>query len=269
MSKLNFIVDVDNPAFKPEVHPITAHSRIAGVYKFRPPYLKDFFRQAANRLGLIKTDKLLDLCCGRGELSAGFSEYVNHINAVDGSCEMLQNSIPSNNVKYYLMDVNGEQLIFAEKADCLLVGSAVHWIKSKNLSELIISNLSLTGKVFISDTLFRFDGQPYAEVLRNLNMKYGRADGGIDLWGRDKLNACGFFQSDQIRMIANVKFDIDFLYKNQLSYAYKNFYKILSSEENKYKKEFYDVLLPFCSDGRLSATLVNWAVIYSPKSNGI
>ncbi len=265
MKKNIFEVDVDNPNFTFMADPISSHSRLAGVYKFRPPYLKIFFHQAANKIGLSKTDNLLDLCCGRGEIAAGFSEYVNHIKAVDGSDKMLANAINLDNVKYYLANVNTDQMSFIEKVDHIVIGSAIHWINGERLFDIASRSLSPKSNIFVSHTLFKFDEQAYAYALRNLNHRYGRESLNVDLWGREKLDSCGFIRTDGVRLVRNISFDLDFLYQNQLSYAYNEFYHNISEKADDYKHEFFQTLSPLSTNGRVSATLVNWGEIYSPK----
>lgn len=69
------IVDVDNPRFKSSIDPISSHSRIANFYKFRPPYIEEFFVDASRKLELSKNSVILDLCCGRGELASRFAAF--------------------------------------------------------------------------------------------------------------------------------------------------------------------------------------------------
>ena len=264
MNQKIFAIDVDNPKFSPTLDPISSHSRIADFYKYRPPYIKDFFHEASIKLDLTKKDNLLDLCCGRGELSAGFSQYINNIQAVDGSNEMLKNAIDLDNVNYHLADVNLDQMLFIKDIDRVVIGSAIHWITGEKLLKIAKNNLDKHGKFFVSHTLFKFDDQPYFNGLITLNKKYGRSYGNVDLWGQDKFKTCGFIPVDKIRLARKVSFDIEFLYGNQLSYAYQDFYKNIFKNVAVYKNELINTVSPFSLNGRISATLVNWAVIYGP-----
>lgn len=262
MQKRTFEVDVDNTEYAPALDPISSHSRIADFYKYRPPYIKDFFQEASIKLGLTKKDNLLDLCCGRGEISSGFSQYVNSIKAVDGSSEMLKNAIELENVNYHHADVNLDEMPFIENIDHVVIGSAIHWLTGGKLAKIIKNNLNLRGNFFISHTLFKFDHQPYFKSLIELNKEYGRSYSEVDLWGQDKFQKCGFVPVDRVKLIRKVFFDVDFLYLNQLSYAYRDFYKNIFDNGDSYKNELVRVISPFSTNGRISAVLVNWAVIY-------
>ena len=266
MEKHNFMVDVDNIEFKPAIDPISSHSRIADYYKCRPPYMRDFFHESSIKLGLTKESKLLDLCCGRGEVSSGFSQFVRGINAIDGSAEMLKNSINRDNVKYRLADVNSNEFIFDEDVDHVLIGSAIHWISGEKIEQIAKNNLNSGGKFFVCHTLFKSDDRPYGKKLNELNKKYGRSSLLVDLWGKDKFAKCEFIQVDQMRLYREVSFDVEFLYWNQLSYAYGDFYKNIFENLASYKTEFIRAISPHAINGKISAGLVNWAVIYQSQS---
>jgi len=264
MQKPPLIIDIDNPEFPSAINPIESHSKIANFYKYRPPYTVDFFSQLSAKLRSGTDTNFLDLCCGRGELASGISSYANKIYAVDGSKEMLSNSIPKNNVTYSLADVNNDELIFTEQVDHFLIGSAIHWIKQEALKRIIDSYLKRNGTVVIAHPLFMFDMEEFNEPLARLNERFGKKRGNsVDLWGRDKLNKCEFKEINQVRILKNVEFGINFLFMNQLSYAYREFYEKVKSEPEAYKNEFMNTMTPFAKNGRLKAKLVNWAIVYS------
>lgn len=258
------IIDIDNPEFPSTLNPIASHSKIANFYKYRPPYTVDFFSKLSAKLKSSKNTNFLDLCCGRGELASGISIYAKKIYAVDGSKEMLSNSIQKNNVIYSLANVNTDELIFTEKFDHFLIGSAIHWIKQEALKRIIDSYLKRNGTVVITYPSFLFDPEEFSKPLASLNARFGKNwSDSVDLWGRNKLNQCGFKEINQVRILKNVEFDINFLFMNQLSYAYREFYEKVMTEPEAYKNEFINTISPFAKNGRLQAKLVNWAIIYS------
>lgn len=176
---------------------------------------------------------------------------------------MLKNAVELKNVTYHQADVNLDEMAFIGKIDHITIGSAVHWIDGEKLAAIIRKNLAADGKIFVSHTLFNFDGQSYAIALQNLNEKYGQVRPRVDLWGSDKFKACGFVPIDGLRLVRNVSIGIEYLYRNQLSYAYREFYKKIFESAGRYRAEFMDAVSPFGSNGKVPATLVNWAVIYS------
>ena len=126
MMQKDVLIDVDDPTFSYDVDPITAHSRIAQFYQYRPPYLKEFFEIIADKLNISGTGTLLDLCCGRGELASRFAEFAEHVFAVDGSKEMLDKKIPRENVEYFQADVNNGSLGLPWKVDYIVIGTVIH-----------------------------------------------------------------------------------------------------------------------------------------------
>ena len=146
MNKSHFIIDIDSPDFPLKTDAIKMHSRIADVYKFRPPYKDIFFQQLADKLKLKSTSDILDLCCGRGELASGMINFARNIYGVDGSSEMLSNSIKKPNITYYQADINNNLLPFKDKFDYFTIGTAIHWIRSVALNSIIHNHLRKNGK---------------------------------------------------------------------------------------------------------------------------
>ena len=63
---------------------------VAGYYARRIAYLPKFFEVASEHLALNADSRLLDIACGTGELSAGFSNFCGEITAIDQSAKMLE-----------------------------------------------------------------------------------------------------------------------------------------------------------------------------------
>lgn len=260
-----FNIDIDDPNFSSELDPIKSHSNIADIYKYRPPYTNEFFTEIAKKLQLNSEMNILDICCGRGELASGLSKYVMHINAVDASAEMLKNAIQRDNITYHLSDINKNALPFATKIDHVLIGSAIHWIRSDTIQSIINNHLHEKSMILVSHTLFKFDDEQFTQSLNDLNSKYGKTNRSVDLWGRSKMNKCGYKEVDSLRLTRKVTFDINFLFMNQLSYAYHNFYENIVSNPTVYKQDFFETISPFAKNGHLSGQLINWGLLYCPS----
>lgn len=262
-----FVVDIDNHAYTPAVDPITAHSRIAEYYRFRPPYLEQFFAIAADKLALDTRTTLMDLCCGRGELASQLAGYSQRVIAIDGSQAMLDHRIQRDNVEYLLHDVNAAALPIAEQVDHLVIGSAIHWIAGSALKSIIERSLRGGGSVLVTHTTLDLQGQNYGPALRALNGRFGRSiNPNVDFWGDAKLLDCGFKRVDSIRVAPVVQFGLDYLFNNQLAYGYGAFYDTIVSRLAEYRAAFDMTLKPYLKQGKLSARLVNWGVIYSSGS---
>jgi ubiquinone/menaquinone biosynthesis C-methylase UbiE len=248
---------------------IEAHSKLADFYDGRPPYVDDFFRQAGEQLGITPQSTLLDLCCGRGELASGFAAACRSIDAVDGSPQMLARRIERPNVTFRLHDVNREDLALAQAVDHIVVGSAIHWVDPSSLGRLIERNLKPGGKVLVTHTLMKFRNQPWSAPLARFNARFGRSGQGRsyqELAGVDRLGACGFGKVDGLRIVRHMRFGPEYLLRSQLSYLYAEFYGKVSQDIDAYRRGLAETIAPFLdSERKLSATLVNWGVIYARR----
>ena len=243
---------------------IYAHSNIAKYYKYRPPYLNEFFTHLALKLTIQQDDSILDLCCGRGELATGVSKFAKKIDAVDGSPEMLAHSFKDEKIHYHLCNVNLGSLPFEDKFNHILIGTAIHWIRDYALTPIIDNNLAPKGKICIIHRTLELVDQEVDKSLRMLNSKYGaKFDREPDFFGADKLKKSGFQEVDRFKLQKMVSFDLQYLYLNQMSRAYGVFQKNIMVQPNNYKQDFIAAISPHLNGGILSAKLKNYAVIYS------
>lgn len=245
---------------------IHAHNVLSNLYKFRPPYLKDFFNELSIKLKLSERDTVLDLCCGRGELADGVHDSVKHVFAIDGSDGMLLNAIQNSNVTFYNANVNSGILPIKEKVNNILIGTAIHWIRDYALTPILDEYLLPDGKVCMIHRSMDFDDEDFNVPLRNLNAKYQKkVDYRPDFTGYAKMQKCGFQEIKKIIIKRKIKFDLEYFYLNQLSLAYGDFQENIFLHANNYKQDFINALTPYLNDGKLSGSLTNWAIIYSKK----
>ncbi|MGE5202799.1 MAG: class I SAM-dependent methyltransferase [Acidobacteriota bacterium] len=61
-----------------------------GDYKYRPPYLPQFFGDVARAIPLSGSEALLDLGCGPGDVAFGFAPYVGNLTGVDAELPLLE-----------------------------------------------------------------------------------------------------------------------------------------------------------------------------------
>ena len=100
---------------------IRAHGPQAPFYKFRTPYLPDFFEELSRQLLLDKSTQLIDMCCGNGEISIGLINYVDRIFAVDGSQKMLSYAKKHPHIKYSQADINIDSFKSPDVVDHILI----------------------------------------------------------------------------------------------------------------------------------------------------
>lgn len=242
---------------------IDAHAKLADFYRYRPPYLVEFFDELSKRLGLDADGCVLDLCCGQGELATGISSHTGKVHAVDGSPEMLARSARRSNVTYHQSNINLGLLPLKEKFDHFLIGTAIHWIRDYALASIIKSHLKEHGKISVTHRLLDFEDRNLRESLDGLNHEFGKRKApNRDFSGILQMEACGFIETDRLKVAKNSRLDLNYLYMNQLSNAYGEFQDNVISKPDEYKSEFMRRMSPHASNGLISAKLVNWAVIY-------
>lgn len=266
-AKSRVTIDTANPGDRLHsvfADPIGSHDRIAGYYKARPPYRPEFFRTAAEKMRIDGASVLLDLCCGTGILADGFSPHAGTVYGVDGSAAMLEHAVPKDNIRYFRHDVNAEALSLPLKASHLVIGDAVWYLKSDSLLNILRSNVENGGKVLVAHTRLMFSEQPYANALNRVLLSYRKDVADVDFKGEGILQKCGYAAADNIRMRAGIRFGIDFLILNQLSYAYRDFYETTHANIEKYRADMTAALTPFLENGQISATLINAGIVYAP-----
>jgi len=57
---------------------------------YRPPYLPQFFADAAREIPLSGREELIDLGCGTGDVALGFAPYVGAVTALDAELPMIE-----------------------------------------------------------------------------------------------------------------------------------------------------------------------------------
>jgi hypothetical protein len=162
--------------------------------------------------------------------------------------------------------VNQGQLDLPSKVDHLVIGTAIHWVQQESLRRMVEQNLQPGAKIFVTHRLIRLEDQPYFAPLSEVDSKYGRRRPSVDLWGKAKLQACGYQAADQVQIRRQFKFGIEFIYKNQLSHLYRDFYLNVTDKFDEYRSDVYDALTPFLVNDRLTGTLVNWGIIHVPRA---
>lgn len=255
-------IELKNPKHSTVLNSIEALDKIAKYYKARPPYFPGFFSLAVKELGIDSSSVLLDLCCGTGMLSDGLSKYARKIYGIDGSREMLAHANPHENVEWIECDVNHQQLILPEMVSHIIIGDAIWYIKRNSLKAIADAWLLPGGSIVVTHMTFVHAGESFCEVLDTINNSYKKSYLSIDFQGASVLAACGFQPIGKIGGKGPVSFSVEFLIRNQLSYAYRDFYDATHANLDQYRSEIRSALAPLAVNGKLRTTLVNWGLVY-------
>lgn len=240
---------------------ITMHAPQAKYYKYREPYLRNLFVELSSKLQLNPESRLLDICCGNGELAKGFSDYVGRIYAVDGSAEMLSFAPPLKNVVYAQHDINSAVFKTPEPVNCFVIGRAIHWIAADSLVNMVGANLKAGGRIVICSTHWSANwGPAYAAILRDYKEPSNRQ---FDFSGAETLRAAGFEPVDRFSVRSRGAFDLEYLVGHTLSTSYGDNLKRLSSGIDRFKAALSNGLSAHFKDGKLEADFASGAIIYA------
>ena len=264
MSAANLpLIDIDNPAYRPAADPIAEHDRLAKHYAFRAPYLDEFFWEVRDKLAIDSQTRLLDLCSGMGEVSQWLAGEVAHIDAVDGSAEMIEKARKFDNVTHHVADVNAEPPELAEPVDHIFIGSAIQWIRLAALHRIVAKTLRPNGAILVAYSAYDISGQPYAPALGAIASDHGRRDRAMAVFGENKLSYCGFEPVEQIDIARSVSVGYHVLYGEFLSQGYADFYETPPEDSVALRRRFTEALKPHMDEeGRVGARIINMAKIY-------
>ena len=234
----------------------------ASYYRYRLPYPAALFEGIANRIGLSETSSVLDLCSGSGEICGPISERVGRVVGVDRSGEMMTRTAARPRLRIVDHDVNAEDLpsVLGDQAfDCFTIGRAVHWVAEASLARLTRACLVDGGAVIILGTGWSAH-TAWLERYENLRRRYATRRGGVDFRGEQKLRNIGLAFSERLSLHSRLRFPLDFLVGNALSYS--NSTAAILQDLDRFKAALQVAIAPDLSDGMLDGVSVAWADIW-------
>lgn len=240
---------------------VASRSGAAHAYRHRIPYIPKFFEQLLSLSHMTRESRVLDLCCGNGQLAIGLSKCVAHIDAVDGSAEMLDLAPKVDNVRYILGNVNKPQLpslLDIRKFDHFVIGRAIHWVELESLRALSESCLKDKGRIIVAAA--GWDRKtPWIEEFHKVRRAYGRSLP-LDWRGTEKLSAIGFHVEERFVVTTKISCDIHYLVNHAASYSAS--YRVIRANLDKFRSDLARALQPYIEDGMLTGLIENSATIY-------
>jgi SAM-dependent methyltransferase len=235
-------------------------------YRYRLPYHRKFFEELSKKLTLTPESKILDICCGNGQLSVGLADKVKKSVAIDNSSGMLAIAAQHPSIEYLNHDINSSPLptsLTNERFDHFLIGRAIHWIRTNSLEDAVTKNLNTGGCIvtcgagWSSNTVWLGNFQRARSSYRDGDKRDFAAK---DYRGESKLAQIGFTVIDILDIRYQVNCDLDFLLNNAMSYSSSA--KKIQTNLDDFKKTLADRMRPFLRDGILSGEASSWALIY-------
>ena len=110
-------------------------SEVVDLYRYRPPYPEELFRQLVRLAPAHQT--LLDLGCGEGKISRRLASHFRHVTAVDPSSQMIKlgQSLPNGDVaNIEWIEGLAEEVVFpCEAYDLVVAALSIHWMDHARL----------------------------------------------------------------------------------------------------------------------------------------
>ncbi|NBV49409.1 MAG: class I SAM-dependent methyltransferase [Verrucomicrobia bacterium] len=230
-------------------------------YRFRLPYVPAFFRRLSADLGLGGKERVLDLCCGTGQVAFGLAPSVGAVVGVDFSAAMLASAPKAPNLAYHQASAEA----WAERADLepfdlLTIGHAVHWLSPSVLGAVLARQLRPGGKVVILGN--QWDAATaWLPALRRVESSYRSFDV-ADVDGRRKLGDLGFVPVSVCRHRFEARCDLAFMRRHVTSYA--RFARLIAEAPDRFEDDLTRALGPSLDEkGQLKGVALDWALTYS------
>jgi SAM-dependent methyltransferase len=239
-------------------------------YACRCPYLPSFFKEIARVYSIGQSSHVLDLCCGRGEVSQYIAPYCQDVLAIDQSTLMLSHAPAIENVRYQSGDLNNFtflQSLPKKHFHSMFVGRGIHWINRESLRYLVSNCLVSDAYLFTTQSGFRSSTpwlRGYYEVLNNQLCSEAPS---VDWICRDKVLDSGLRYLGDTFTPFHARLSLDFLVGQAMSYRADRAQEI---EKNKgyIKQKINEALAIYMQDGHLSADLFTSASIYQVRALG-
>jgi trans-aconitate 2-methyltransferase len=146
----------------------------AEKYKKASLHQKEWGKKLISKLSLKGNEKILDLGCGDGVITAQLAELVPDglvigIDASGAMVELAQKTHKIKNIRFILMDIN--TINFADEFDVVFSNATLHWIKDhKRLLKKAFKGLKAGGIIRFN---FAADGNcsTFIRVVREVMLK--------------------------------------------------------------------------------------------------
>ena len=231
----------------------------------RIPYVPPFFEEASKQLALDKGARLLDIACGSGELSSGFSQYCSDITAIDQSEKMLEQArskVPAS-VSLVQFDLNQPFSLDIGRFDVITIGRALRYLNKEPLFKLLEQTLKEAGSMLICGSGLH-GSTPWAETYVRVVRPFQGMSKPIDPSWREMFVNAPYDARDVYKATGEIRFSVDDLLNNILSY--RTFAATVSANLGEVKTQLTEALRPYFSDeNALLGTVVSHGRRYQKK----
>jgi SAM-dependent methyltransferase len=235
------------------------YESVASFYDlYREPYPPEFFAGAARKLGLDRTERLLDVACGPAPLAIGFAPFVASCVGVDAEPAMLAEAarIASQaGVTVELIRSRVEELPASLGSFQLVtIGRALHWLDRERSLPVLERLLARAGSLLVCSSLAaNAPANAWAAVFQAVRKKWSedpqerhhRID--IDGWFRDST----FRKAEEISVNYHHRITVDTLVGRALTMSTTS-PALLGEGRPAFETEMRLALEPFAEHGTLA-----------------
>ncbi len=260
---------LDSSAEKYEPSMPDAFANIAPSYRGRTTYSPKFFELLTSELKLGSNARVLDICCGQGELAKGIGAHVGEVVAIDKSEAMLaaaRENAPTSIIFHRAEIGEGKDGDFG-CFNAILVGRGLRYLPREQTVKVFEHSILKGGAVIACTAAITFDTpwrKTYAEVRRKYAFRKGAA--GFNE-SRYFLNSV-FKYSKNVVVKEEVSFSLDPLVENALSF--RSSYERIASDIPSFRKDLEAALGPFMNkDGSLTAIVGSAGQIFQKRDRQV
>jgi SAM-dependent methyltransferase len=228
-------------------------STVAYYENARPPYGAAFFAAVAEKLGLDRNQRLLDVGAGPGMLALGFRPYCRQVVGVDpepGMVEAARAAAERSELTATFIEGRFEDAATKLGAfDLVTIGRAIHWLDREAARASLDRALAPRGRVLVCGASSVKDGRnPWLETFNAVR----------DRWKGDRPSRDhrSFFADRQFTRTGTIRVErthalsIERLVERVLSMSTSSS-KRLGDEVPAMKSAMREKLAPFASDGMI------------------
>jgi|GEM_PF-7005377 len=244
---------------------IDIHSVQSPYYKYRTPYIPKLFEAVCNDLAISKNTTLIDIGCGRGEVTNILANYAGKVYGVDGSQEMISLAMKKENIEYQVIDINLKNPSILNKADHLFFGRSIHWFPADSLKRLSSRSLIDEGKIVVCSSQWAPIGDwgsAYFGVRDSYIKKKKKNAQSHDFSGKSNLGEAGFLPLKQFAVEKHIKVDADFMVGHTFSTTYRDNLANLKKHAVEFAQQMRNSLRVFEEDNQIVMKIKSWAIVY-------
>lgn len=247
---------------------ITVHGAQSSHYRYRTPYIPALFESICKELNVTGDSVLMDLGCGRGEVSYLLSHHAGRVHAVDGSPEMIALARRRENIEYQVLDLNSATPRIAGKVDHLFFGRSIHWFPAESLVRLSSELLLEHGRIVVCSTQWSPVGE-WGGVYSDVKEKFVPRGRGPrhDFTGRTNLGEAGFVPLKQIASESIMHADTRFMIGHVFSTTYGEKLTALERSSAELELEMTTRLKTYEESKRIQLKISSWAIIFARRGS--